>query len=273
MTRVASFLANFGAAKVGNAGHGIATWLATKDPITASQVDIDDLRRQFNELGGEVSKAEQDDERSYKVVVEQETALVRTKQAAQMLGAEVIKLGADTPQGQTMNHELSTLVDRIEALAGPEGDASASGTLYDARKDHLSAETYLHKLQQLHAGAAATLAEADRTRKQALRDMDQARREEDRARQRQAQAERVAGLTSGLQAGSVALQAMEETAEKSKLKARAMTLNTEALTNVTAASASADDIVARTLGEKQAAPSSALDRLARMTGGTTPPPT
>ena len=263
---VASWIQDFGVAKVGQAGHGVASWLATHDPDTASQVDIDNLHDEFNRLGQKLSEAEAADKRAADEVTRLETVLARDKQAAQALGRAIQGLAADSPQAPTLNNELNNVINTIQQIGGPNGDGMEAGTLFAARQTHANTESIKHQLEQLHAGAAATLQHSEQTRQQAKADMELAKLAEQQARQQQAQAEELAGIRSNLAAnsGGVALKAMQEQAAKSQQRARAMVLNAQALS--ASGPASTDDIVNRVLGGGTAATPSALERLAALTG-------
>jgi len=79
----------------------------------------------------------------------------------------------------------------------------------------------------------------------------------------------MAGLKTSMDGGhNVALEAMEAQAAVSKQKARAFILNADALSQATSTTASADDIVARTLaGSGGGAPvETAQEKLNRLLG-------
>lgn len=260
-----AFLAQMGIARLGKLGDNITTALVKFDPETASQVEIDNMAQHSRELANRVAEAESKEEEDHKKVTLLNAQLTRTAQAAQILGQQL--QAAQTTGNQvvvaSLTGQLTPLLSQLEQIGGDEGDGSKSGTLFDANQDHVASEADLHEWQQVHAGTVAALTTARSRLERAKSDMQHASQQEARAREKQAQVERDAGLKRGLDTGSVALSAMQQAAEESKKRARAATINTEALKAST--STSADDIVAQTLAA-QASPVSALDRLAKLTG-------
>lgn len=269
MAGVMSFIANMAVAKVGGIGQSVATALAKFDPDTASQVDIDNMDREFKKLGALVAKAEQDEIRTHKVTTDLETTLSQTIKASSILSGQIDAADAAGNAGlsATLNSQLNTLVTNIEEIGGNPADGTVSGTLFDARQEHALAESDFHELQQLHAGSASALTTARSRLDKARADMARAGRAEVAAHEREARAEQVAGIKTGLSGSGIALQVMEKQAADSKERSRAAILNAEALNKTSETSASAADIVSRTLSSAAAIPQeSARDRLARLTG-------
>jgi hypothetical protein len=269
MTGVLSFITSMGIAKAGGIGQSIASALARFDPDTASQVDIDAMNAEFQKLGGLVAKAETDEARTHQAVTTLEERLARTVKAAGILSGQIDQATPNNATlASTLSVQLTTLVSQIEEVGGDPADGTVSGLLFDARQEHALAESDFHELQQLHAGSATALATARQNLTKARADMERAGRQEAAAHEREARAEQLAGIKTGISGTSIALQAMQKQAEESKQRSRAAILNAGALTNVTDTTASADDIVRRTLADPSATGGgeSAQDRLARLLG-------
>ena len=255
----AAFLGKMGISRLGKLGDSITTALVQFDPATASQVQIDDMTKHCQDLAARISQAEPEEERTHKIVLQLEHQLTDTSRAAKIIGDQ-LAAGSNS----ALNTQLNTLMDLIERIGGPEMDGSTAGTLFEAREDHARAESDLHEWQTVHAGAVESLTTARKRLETAQHDMDRAHQQEERAKEKQAQAERDAGLKQGLDTQNIALSAMEQAAAAAKQRARAATINTDAIKATTGtASGSAEDIVKQTLAGATA-PVSALDRLARL---------
>lgn len=265
----AAFIAKMGISRLGKIGDQITTALVQFDPETASQVQIDDMATHCQQLSTRISQAEPEEERTHKAVLVLEQQLGDTSRAAKMIGDQLAVAQSDTVQAgkiSGLNTQLNTLMDLIEKIGGPELDGSASGTLFEARQDHAQAEGDLHEWQTVHAGAVESLSTARKRLETARHDMERAAQQEARAQERQSQASRDAGLKQGLDTQNVALSAMEQAAAAARQRARAATINADALkASIGTAAGSAEDIVKQTLAAAAtAAPTSALDRLARL---------
>lgn len=267
---VGTFIGQMLVAKVGNAGNSVAMALAKFDPETASTVDINNMNAEFQKLGGLVAKAEPEEERTHKIVTELETRLTRTVQAATLLSSQIDTANGagNAPLAASLNAQLATLTTQIEEIGGDTADGKTSGLLFDAIQDHALAENDVHELQQLHAGSAAALQQAETRLQHAQADMARAARTEASAAEREKRAQDLAGIKTGLGGSGIALQAMEQQAAASKVRARTSVVNAEALSKVTTTTAGADDIVARTLAGASAAGGgeSAQEKLRRMMG-------
>lgn len=267
---VGAFIGQMVVAKVGNAGNSIAMALAKFDPETASQVDINNMKTEFSKLGGLVAKAEPEEERTHKIVTDLETRLARTIQAAGILSSQIDAANAAGNAGLagTLSSQLTTQTTQIEEIGGDSADGKTSGLLFDAIQDHALAESDLHELQQLHAGSAAALAQAETRLQRAQADMQRAARTEASAAEREKRSEQLAGIKTGFGGSGVALQAMEQAAAASKVRARTSIVNAEALTKVTETTASADDVTNRILASAAATGTgeSAQEKLRRMLG-------
>ncbi len=258
-----AFLARMGIAKLGKLGDSITSAIVAFDPATASQVQIDQMAAHCQELAGRVSQAETEEERLHGNVTRLEKQLSDTATAARIIGDQIT---AGKGDANVLNKQLNTLMDTIEKIGGPETDGTTAGTLFEARQDHAQAESDMHEWQTVHAGAVESLTTARKRLETAQHDMERAQQQEQREKERQAQTERDAGLKSGLDGNNVALSAMEQAAQKAKERARAAQINTQAIKDSTGVGAgNADDIVKQTLaGANTAAPTSAMDRLARL---------
>jgi hypothetical protein len=258
------FLARMGIARLGRLGDTITQAIVSFDPATASQVQIDQMGAHCQELGGRVAEAEVADEKAHKVVLGLQATLSKTKEAAKIIGDRLKALPEGNPSAEQLNTQLNTLMDQIEAIAGPEMDGSTAGTLFEANQDFVQAEADWHEWQTVHAGAVESWTTARKRLEQAAHDMEHAQVAEAREHEKQAQAERDAGLKTGMDTQNIALDAMTRAAEQAQARARAATITTQAIKASTGQSAgSADDIVKQTLAT--AAPkTSALDRLARL---------
>jgi chromosome segregation ATPase len=262
MSTTGGFLARMGIAKAGKLGDAVITALVSFDPQTASQVQIDQMAKHCQDLAARVAKAEPEEERTHALVTQLQANLARTAQAAHVIG-DRLKTTTDPTQVTALNGQLTTLMDQIEEIGGPEMDGSTAGTLFEAAQDHTAAENDLHEWQTAHAGYVASLTTAKSRLEHAAKDMARAQQQADRAKEQQQQAEQDAGLKAGLDTNNVAFSAMEQRAAALKQVARASQINTDGLRAVANASHSADDIVNATLAAATTA-ESPLDRLARL---------
>lgn len=265
MSSTMGFLAKFAGKKFGNSANNLAVWVATKDPETATDVDIDNLRVNFENFGKEVATYAPREEQSHTAMDTLRTQLDRTKQAAQVLGRQL----QASPENTDLTARLTTLVTQIKDIGGEEGDGSHSGTLFEAIVDHQQAEDDLHQVQALHAGAAKALADSQLARQRKLAELSRSKLQEQVQADRLHHAEQLANLTnraSGV--GSAAFSAIDASIAASQQRSRAAKVNADALAAVKERTTNADDIVSQTLAATPPSPTSVLDQLAKLTGGT-----
>jgi chromosome segregation ATPase len=269
MSDALGFLAKFTGKKFGNAANGLAVWLASKDPATATEVDIDNLRENFEAFGKEVAEYEPREEETHRIMASLQEQLGRAKQAGSLLGGQLRTAteGGNTSSIDSLTHQLTPVLAKIEEIGGDEGDGSKSGTLFDAIVDHQQAEDDLHQVQALHAGAAKALTESRAAAERKKSELARVQRDEARQAERLDHAEHLAQLSSrGPGVGSAAFSAIDASIAASKARSRASQVNADALTRVQTTNATADDIIAQTLAGAPPSPTSALDRLAKLTG-------
>lgn len=256
-----SFLTQLGIAKMGKIGDAIVSALVQFDPETASAAQIAEMDANCNHIAARVAKAEAQVESDKATIEQLETALSRNTQAAKILGERLQAAQTSGDDVTSLNNKLSTLLDKIEQIAGEDGTGQSAGTLFDA-KQHLAESTVdLSEWRETHQRGVAQLTTARERLSKAHSAMEHAVEEKQRAEERRRQAERDAGLKSGLDTGNIALSAMEQAAQDAKRAARAATIQTDALRQ--SGSNSAEDIAAETLAD-QKPKASALDRLAKL---------
>lgn len=254
-------------AKMGNVGDGLIGWYASHDPETASAADIAELRdhvvaveHRIAELEGKVAH----DQHELDALTQK---LTRDQQAAAILGQRLQEAKAGQPNAPVVTQltsQLSTLLTEMERLAGQDGTCQTNGDIFESRTTLGVENGNLQQFRDVHQQSLQAWTTARSRLDRARADMERASQQRQMAEAQAVQAEQDAGLLRRASAGSTALNAMEQRAEKEREAARAATLHSEGLRSV--AGGDADSIAASVLSAQPPQQDDVLARLARMTG-------
>jgi chromosome segregation ATPase len=250
------FVRNFIGVKGDSAAAGLVKALVQLDPDSATVADLRTMEQDLDRAGGMIAKLRADlahEQTEYDSISGQYHELMA---AAELLQKRIADPGAAEPQRQSLNASLASLVQKIEHMA-PELDRD--------KKDVESTRALLSEAETVYQQKAEALTNAKKNFDSARHDLQHARIEEERSAERARQAAAVAGLgtspTSGL---TVALNAMQQSAQEARQRAEAMNMKAQALSHLK--EAAADQNVAAALAEvRGAAPTKSLsDRLSAL---------
>jgi chromosome segregation ATPase len=250
------FMKNFLGVKGGQAADGVVRALVQLDPDAATQADLRTMDADLDRAGQTISKLRADlaqEQKEYDAINRQYGEL--------MSAAELLKKQVDDPQTPAdrkadLSKSLDGLVARLEQMA-PELD----------RDKQMVTETQslIAEAEQAYKDKAQALANAKQNLDRARHELQHASIEEQRAHERAQQAEVVAGLKrSSTSTLTVALDAMQRSADEAHQRAAASTLKAETLTEVK--TAAVDPNVAAALAQVHgtSSPQSVSDRLAAL---------
>jgi chromosome segregation ATPase len=250
------FVKNFLGVKGGQAADGVVKAIVQLDPDAATQADLRSMDNDLDRAGQTIAKLRAD------LAQEQKEFDAINKQYGELMSAaEFLKKQVDDPattddRKADLTKSLDGLVARLEQMA-PELDRD--------KQTVTETQNLIAEAEQAYKDKAQALANAKQNLDRARHELQHASIEEQRARERAAQAEIVAGLkrssTSGL---TVALDAMQKSADEAHQRAAASTMKAAALTEVK--TAAVDQNVAAALAQVRGTTSnqSVSDRLAAL---------
>ncbi len=218
------FMKNFLGVKGDQAAQGLAAAIVKMDPEGASLADLRVMEADLDKAGQAIAKLRAELAREQK-----EFDTVGKQYAELMSAAEILQKRVDDPataepQKASLKNSLAGLVEKLERMA-PEIDRD--------KKDVAATQSLLAEAEKAYQDKAAALAEAKQTLERARHDMQHAALEEQRAKDKAEQAEVVAGLRQSRSSGlTVALNAMQQSAEQARQRAEASTMKAAALTHV-----------------------------------------
>ena len=250
------FLRNFIGAEGNHAAAGVVKALVQLNPDAASAADLRTMEQDLDNAGRTIAKLHADlthEQTEFDSISGQYHELMA---AAELLQKRIADPGTPDAQKQSLNASLSSLVAKIEHMA-PELDRD--------QKDVAGTRALLAEAEATYQQKAEALTNAKKNLESARHDLEHAKLEEQRSAERSRQAAAVAGLraspTSGL---TVALNAMQQSAQEARQRAEAMEMKAQALSHLK--EASDDQNVAAALAEvRGTAPTRSLsERLAAL---------
>src|SRR4051794_34973489 len=198
------FLRNFVGIKTDNAVQAGVEALVRWDPQGASEAELRTMEQHLDELGQQVAKARQDYDREQQEA-EQIEALSRQRIAAAEQLQGQIAAEADTARRALLERSLETLVTMLEQMT-PEAERE--------KKDAADAKDFLETLKNAYAEAGGKLKNARSDLARARRDMVRAGQQRETAERQADAARQAAGLTRSTSGLTVALNAMQEAAQR-----------------------------------------------------------
>lgn len=250
------FVKNFLGVKGDQAAQGVVQALVQLDPEGASIADLRTMGDDLDRAGQAIAKLRGELAREQK-----EFDVIDKQYGELMAAAELLQKKIDNPsttdgQKAELQKSLASLVGKLEHMA-PELDRD--------KKEVADTQALLTEAEEAYKAKAEALAGAKQNLEHARHDLQRAKIEEERSKQRAEQAAVVAGLkkapTSGL---TVALDAMQKSADAARQRAEASNMKAAALTQ--ARDVSVDKNVAEALAQVRGttSPQSLGDRLAAL---------
>ena len=250
-----AFLKNMAGVKMDKAAQAGIEALVRWDPKSASEAELRTMEQQLDALGREVALARQgyDKEKREADAIQ---ALSHQRMAAAEQLQQQMNNQSDPTRKAALEKSLTTLVGMLEQMS-PEIERE--------KRDEVDAKDYLQMLEQTYAEAGGKLKTARSELERAQRDMARAAQQREQADRQAEAARRAAGLASQTSSLTVALKAMQDTAQKDLASADAQMSKARLLRptrpeeddpNIAAALAAA--------AGKPPAPQSLTDRLASL---------
>jgi chromosome segregation ATPase len=247
------FLRNFAGVKADNAVQAGVEALVRWDPEGASEAELRTMEQHLDDLGRQVATARQSYDKEQREA-EQIDALSHQRMAAAEQLQGQIAAEADATRRSALEKSLETLVSMLEEMT-PEIERE--------KRDASDAKDFLEMLENGYAQAGGKLKQARSELDRARRDMARAGQQRDTAERQADAARQAAGLTRSTSSLTVALNAMQEAAQRDLASADAAVAKAKLLRptrpeqddpNIAAAMAAASG--------KSPAPQSLSDRLA-----------
>ena len=250
-----AFLKNLAGVKLDSAAQAGIEALVRWDPKSASEAELRTMEQNLDALGREVALARQGYDRE-KREADTIQALSHQRMAAAEQLQQQMNNESDPTRKAAVEKSLTTLVGMLEQMT-PEVERE--------KQDETDAKDYLQMLEQTYAEAGGKLKTARSELERAQRDMARAAQQREQADRQAEAARRAAGLASQTSSLTVALKAMQDTAQKDLASADAQMSKARLLRptrpeeddpNIAAALAAA--------AGKPPAPQSLTDRLAAL---------
>ena len=250
-----TFFSNLVGVKADKAMQAGVEALVRWDPQSSSEAELRTMEQHLDDLGRQVATARQSYDKEQKeaeaIQALSHQRMVAAEQLEKQIAAEI-----DPTRKAGLERSLATLVTMLEQMT-PEIERE--------KKDAVDAKDFLEMLEKTYAEAGGKLRQGRSELDRARRDMARAGQQRQAAEQQAEAARRAAGLTSATSSMTVALKAMQETANRDLASADAATAKARLLRptqpeqddpNIAAALAAASG--------KSPAPQSLSDRLAAL---------
>jgi chromosome segregation ATPase len=207
-----SFITNLIGVKTDQAVSGLITTIVQWDPQSATEAELRTMEDNLDQLGRQVAAARIGFEKEKREADAIQLLANQRLAAANQLQAELEQTNFNAPKKAEMERSLTTLVNMLEEMA-PDVDRE--------KQDATDAAEFLQMLQTTYEDAAGKLRNARSELDRAQRDMGRAEQQREMA-ERRAQASRQAAGLSGATSGlTVALKAMQDTAQRNLVEAEA----------------------------------------------------
>jgi chromosome segregation ATPase len=249
------FLRNFAGVKADNAVQAGVEALVRWDPEGASEAELRTMEQHLDDLGRQVATARQSYDREQREAEQIEALSHQRMAAAEQLQGQIASETDATRRG-ALERSLETLVSMLEEMT-PEIERE--------KKDASEAKDFLEMLENGYAQAGGKLKQARSELDRARRDMARAGQQRETAERQAEAARQAAGLTRSTSSLTVALDAMQQAAQRDLASADAAVAKAKLLRptrpeqddpNIAAAMAAASG--------KSPAPQSLSDRLAAL---------
>jgi chromosome segregation ATPase len=215
-----SFIRNLLGVKTDQAVDGLMSALVQWDPHAATEAELRTMEQNLDQLGHQVAAAkssfdkEQHEAEAIQLLANQRMA------AANTLQTEFEGTQFNLPRKAELERSLATLIGLLEEMA-PDIDRE--------KQDAVDAAEFLHSLQAAYADAAQKLKTARSDLTRAQRDMSRAEQQRERAESRAEASRQAAGLSGATSGLTVALKAMQDTAQRNLQEAEAANLKARML--------------------------------------------
>ena len=205
------FMKNLLGVKMDKAAAAGIEALVRWDPKSASEAELRTMEQRLDDLGREVAMARQSYDKE-----QREADTIQALSQQRMAAAEQLQRQVDAENDParkaTLEKSLETLVSMLEQMT-PEVEREKS--------EAVDAKDYLVMLEQTYAEAGGKLKTARSELERAQRDMARASQQREQADRQAEAARRAAGLASTTSSLTVALEAMQDAAQKDLVSADA----------------------------------------------------
>ena len=199
-----AFLKNLAGVKLDSAAQAGIEALVRWDPKSASEAELRTMEQNLDELGREVALARQGYDKE-----KREADTIQALSHQRMVAAEQLQQQmnneSDPTRKAAIEKSLTTLVGMLEQMT-PEIERE--------KQDEVDAKDYLQMLEQTYAEAGGKLKTARSELDRAQRDMARAAQQREQAERQAESARRAAGLASQTSSLTVALKAMQDSAQR-----------------------------------------------------------
>lgn len=215
-----SFIRNLVGVKTDQAVNGAVAAIVRWDPQSATEAELRTMEQNLDEVGRQVAQARMgfDKERKEADAIQ---GLSRQRMAAAEQIAQRMEAETNPTTKADLERSLGTLVAMLEEMA-PEIERE--------KQDVVDAETFLRSLEETYQQAGQKLKSARAELTRAQRDMGRAEQQRAMAERRSEAARQAAGLAQATSGLSVALKAMQDSAQRDLAEAEAANAKARLLT-------------------------------------------
>lgn len=215
-----SFIRNLVGVKTDQAVNGAVAAIVRWDPQSATEAELRTMEQNLDEVGRQVAQARMgfDKERKEADAIQ---GLSRQRMAAAEQIAQRMEAETNPTTKADLERSLGTLVAMLEEMA-PEIERE--------KQDVVDAEAFLRSLEETYQQAGQKLKSARAELTRAQRDMGRAEQQRAMAERRSEAARQAAGLAQATSGLSVALKAMQDSAQRDLAEAEAANAKARLLT-------------------------------------------
>lgn len=215
-----SFIRNLVGVKTDQAVNGAVAAIVRWDPQSATEAELRTMEQHLDDVGRQVAQARMafDKERREADAIQ---GLSRQRMAAAEQIAQRMEAETNPATKADLERSLGTLVAMLEEMA-PEIERE--------KQDVVDAEAFLKSLEETYQQAGQKLKSARAELTRAQRDMGRAEQQRAMAERRSEAARQAAGLAQATSGLSVALKAMQDSAQRDLAEAEAANAKARLLT-------------------------------------------
>lgn len=235
--------------QIGALGNSIAQALASFDPVTATEVDRDNLKAKLREVAVQLAGARRQYDAEKKEADDLAAQIARDEAAAAILISKFESGGVD-------EDTLNEFANNLEAM---------KARLPAEQQDVTDAKELVDTLQSIINDVEKKLTDFEANAQKALRAIAQATADQQRQQLRLQQQEELAALKSGMGSTSTAIGALNAKAEKMRVQADATRIQADIGQKPLDRQNAVEEARRIAAGTNAPAAESAADRLRRMT--------
>ncbi len=251
-----SFIRNLVGVKTDQAVNGAVAAIVRWDPQSATEAELRTMEQNLDEVGRQVAQARMafDKERKEADAIQ---GLSRQRMAAAEQIAQRMEAEANPATKSDLERSLGTLVAMLEEMA-PDVERE--------KQDVVDAEAFLQSLEDTYQQAGQKLKSARAELTRAQRDMGRAEQQRGMAERRAEAARQAAGLAHATSGLSVALKAMQDSAQRDLAEAEAANAKARLLTPTVPEKEDRNIVDAMAAVQGKVTAGSVTDRLAALRG-------